>query len=218
MRKIDMENGIVCTSAFERSHSVYVQYTIYGWNVKMVSLVWRIIFCNINPNSKLVMSKALQIATFFEICPKCALCNRATLIRELVLSNANRFFRQKFKIDTDWKCTYLNLVPMMMMLMLLLYGCFWCFCGSYWNAHISYPLSHDTTQTETQSSKREKHEFSFLVRQQIVMCIKQGSDINILCPFDFLNAVVVICRWSAPKLNICMYNQKRFKAFYKYKF
>lgn len=87
-------------------------------------------------------------------------------------------------------------------------------------SHIVSLVSWHYTHRETQSSKREKHEFSFLVRQQIVMCIKQGSDINILCPFDFLVVVfvVVICRWSAPKLNICMDNQKRFKAFYKYKF
>lgn len=87
-------------------------------------------------------------------------------------------------------------------------------------SHIVSLVSWHYTLRETQSSKREKHEFSFPVRQQIVMGIKQGSDINILCPFDFLDVVfvVVICRWSAPKLNICMDNQKRFKAFYKYKF
>lgn len=88
-----------------------------GRNVKMVTSVWRIIFCNINPNLKSLSQKlqnGLSISSFsfsgyFVPIFRCLNVAQNALIRlNLALSNANRFLGENPKTDADWKCTYLS--------------------------------------------------------------------------------------------------------------
>lgn len=188
-----MNASILCVCVFDS------YFPVDGWNVGMVTSVWRIIFCNINPKFKIVEPKASKLPGSPLRCIhfECMQCTNSLL----VLSNANRFLGETPKLMPIGS---VHIWP-------VLYCC--CCCCFKKRAQSPYAIAMACI-----SKKR------IFISVTCQIDVHQGFDINILSILIFCAVCVCVCEevYAVDDLDqssiFACTIKNALKAFYKYRF